>query len=193
MKWVIDSDTLTDIADAIREQLGESDDIAVTDLADKILEIEGGTTPSEMVFDYVEVVAKFNDDSGLLTYDATTNERSIDLSIIDGYELVGVALNYVSQINISSGTSNLCVMLHIDLDYDYEDYGFDDISIYPNSSTRYGLTYAPYTWSNPTSYSTRTGVDFKSCVSNGKYNIPATAGVPDERPTYRVRLYFKEA
>lgn len=41
-KYTIDSSTLTDIADAIRGQYGETDKIAVTDFAEAIANIEGG-------------------------------------------------------------------------------------------------------------------------------------------------------
>lgn len=41
-KYVIDSSTLTDIADAIRTQYGENTRIAVSDMAEAILGIEGG-------------------------------------------------------------------------------------------------------------------------------------------------------
>lgn len=41
-KYSIDSSTLTDIADAIRTQYGEASPIAVTDMAEAILGIEGG-------------------------------------------------------------------------------------------------------------------------------------------------------
>lgn len=41
-KYIIDSSTLTDIADAIRTQYGENTRIAVSDMAEAILGIEGG-------------------------------------------------------------------------------------------------------------------------------------------------------
>lgn len=41
-KYLIDSDTLTDIADAIREQTGESGSIQVSQMAQEIENIEGG-------------------------------------------------------------------------------------------------------------------------------------------------------
>lgn len=59
-KLIIDKSTLDGIGDAIREQLGESDLIPVPELADKILEIEGGggSTPIEIV--YVEPISSVN-------------------------------------------------------------------------------------------------------------------------------------
>lgn len=42
-KYLIDSDTLTDIADAIREQTGESGSIQVSQMASQIEAIQGGS------------------------------------------------------------------------------------------------------------------------------------------------------
>lgn len=48
-KYSIDSSTLTDIANAIRTQYGEDSPIAVTDMAEAILGIEGGGGGNEVI------------------------------------------------------------------------------------------------------------------------------------------------
>lgn len=69
MKYSIEGSTLTDIANAIREQYGEDSAIAVSDMAEAILGIEGsGSEDSSLPFDYeaVEKVLTINSDAILI-------------------------------------------------------------------------------------------------------------------------------
>lgn len=81
-KYSIDSSTLTDIADAIRTQYGEDTPIAVTDMAEAILGIEGGGGGDE--FPYLFDCGEFSlSSSKTVMVSSTSGGQTHDAYIIE--------------------------------------------------------------------------------------------------------------